>query len=254
MYKTNRKMMKEVKSDLLTKGVFYQLYQLPSASDLPFHSDVSAAVLDLAYFSRSSNKFISPIVETYLDDDGKLTDTTLTSLALAIKSMNLVNWTRLYEIQKSEYNPFENYRMTESEVIETDNTTTDTQTLNTKICNNRTSTNTGTITDAGSGSNNLNRYGFNSSTAAGDTEGTSTTSNTQTNDLSNNEEVETTNTGTIGNNNVLDGEVNRELTRAGNIGVITSQQMAQSEIDLWQWNYFETVFKTIDTFLCLDIY
>lgn len=47
---------------------------------------------------------------------------------------------------------------------------------------------------------------------------------------------------------------NHTLTRKGNIGVTTSQQMAQSEIDLWQWNFFEQVFRDIDTLLTLPIY
>lgn len=45
------------------------------------------------------------------------------------------------------------------------------------------------------------------------------------------------------------------LTRSGNIGVTTSQQMIQSERDLWMWNFFNNVvFKDLDTFLCLHIY
>lgn len=48
---------------------------------------------------------------------------------------------------------------------------------------------------------------------------------------------------------------NYELTRSGNIGVTTSQQMAQSEIELWKWNYFrDVVFRDIDRTLALRIY
>lgn len=46
----------------------------------------------------------------------------------------------------------------------------------------------------------------------------------------------------------------RELTRSGNIGVTTSQQMLTSEIELRQWNYFNGVFNDIDTLLTLSIY
>lgn len=49
-------------------------------------------------------------------------------------------------------------------------------------------------------------------------------------------------------------EITRELTRSGNIGVTTSQQMIQSEIELWQWNFFMTVFNDIDTVLTIQVY
>ena len=45
------------------------------------------------------------------------------------------------------------------------------------------------------------------------------------------------------------------LTRTGNIGVTTSQQMIQSERDLWMWDYFENVvFPDVDRILTLSIY
>lgn len=48
---------------------------------------------------------------------------------------------------------------------------------------------------------------------------------------------------------------NYKLTRSGNIGVTTSQQMLQSERDLWLWNFFESVvFPDIDRALTLAIY
>lgn len=48
---------------------------------------------------------------------------------------------------------------------------------------------------------------------------------------------------------------NYHLTRSGNIGVTTSQQMIQSERDLWIWNFFrDVVFKDLDKVLALSIY
>ena len=46
----------------------------------------------------------------------------------------------------------------------------------------------------------------------------------------------------------------RALTRSGNIGVTTSQQMLESEIALWQWNFIESVYTDIDTILTIQIY
>lgn len=44
------------------------------------------------------------------------------------------------------------------------------------------------------------------------------------------------------------------LSRSGNIGVTTSQQMQQSSIELWQYKYFEEVFNDLDRYLTLSIY
>lgn len=46
----------------------------------------------------------------------------------------------------------------------------------------------------------------------------------------------------------------RELTRSGNIGVTTSQQMLQSEIDLRKWIFYDTIMTDVDHLLTLSIY
>lgn len=46
----------------------------------------------------------------------------------------------------------------------------------------------------------------------------------------------------------------RELTRSGNIGVTTSQQMIQSEIELRKHNLIDIIFNDIDSVLFLDYY
>ena len=50
-------------------------------------------------------------------------------------------------------------------------------------------------------------------------------------------------------------EYDTELQRSGNIGVTTSQQMIESERQLWTWNFFQNVvFKDITKMLALSIY
>lgn len=71
---------------------------------------------------------------------------------------------------------------------------------------------------------------------------------------------ETSQTGTFTTETTKSGtyesetEYDTELRRSGNIGVTTSQQMIQSEIELWQWLFFETVFKDLDQILTLSTY
>lgn len=48
---------------------------------------------------------------------------------------------------------------------------------------------------------------------------------------------------------------NYKLERSGNIGVTTSQQMLQSERELWVWNFFnDVVFPDINKLLVLSVY
>ena len=48
---------------------------------------------------------------------------------------------------------------------------------------------------------------------------------------------------------------NYTLERSGNIGVTTSQQMIESERELWLWNFFyKIVFPDVDRILAIDIY
>ena len=63
-----------------------------------------------------------------------------------------------------------------------------------------------------------------------------------------NESNSKTSTNALLNDNV------RELTRKGNIGVTTSQQMIESELKLREYNFIETIYTDIDEVLVLKIY
>lgn len=57
-----------------------------------------------------------------------------------------------------------------------------------------------------------------------------------------------TSTNALFNDNV------RELTRKGNIGVTTTQQMINSELELREYNLIEAIYSDIDSILTLKIY
>ena len=85
-------------------------------------------------------------------------------------------------------------------------------------------------------------YGFNSSSPVPNQKVTRNGSSTVSNDPDKN--VET---------NVESGT--RGLTRHGNIGVTTSQQMLQSEIDLRnKYNFYDNVMDDVDSIMCLLVY
>lgn len=65
-------------------------------------------------------------------------------------------------------------------------------------------------------------------------------------------------TGTDTEEGTTSGERNttltHSLTRHGNIGVTTSQQMIESERSLWLWKFFDHVFRDLDSVLTSPIY
>jgi hypothetical protein len=71
-------------------------------------------------------------------------------------------------------------------------------------------------------------------------------SDTETFDITNKNDVE--------ENSEASGTEHYKLTRSGNIGVTTTQQMLESEIALWRWNFFEQVFSDIDKELALSVF
>ena len=128
------------------------------------------------------------------------------------------------------YNPLENYNMTQTETPgitheSTKKVTTDVTT---------------SVTDTSSDSS---IYGFNDSnpspSAKVENSGTTTVSGDGENNIEHTLETET---GTRG------------LTRSGNIGVTTSQQMLTAEFEVRKYDFFKTIYNDIDKILCLKIY
>ena len=64
-----------------------------------------------------------------------------------------------------------------------------------------------------------------------------------------------TNALTSSKNENVATDTERNLTRSGNIGVTTSQQMIQSERELYIWNFFlDVVFPDLDKIFTLKCY
>lgn len=153
---------------------------------------------------------------------------------------------------------------------------------------NLTHTDSGTVTDDGSATNtNKNGiWGFNSATSVSSdmSDGTSTANNTNTRDLTqkdtgtdqtehsntdtyNREYTEKgtdttdrTNTDTYNRSytetgtDTTAGTSTRKLTRTGNIGTNTFQNLLQQERNLWMYDFFEQIFKDVDSVLTIPIY
>ena len=230
-------------------GIFTALNTL----SVPWKNTVSPELIDLQYYGNvSGEKIISPLVYKQLNSDGKLTAAKQGLIASMIFSMFGTNWTKEWETLSMEYDPIANYDMTE--VMTDDETVTEYGKTNTRT-NDLTHAKTGTETDAPSVSVTTNDtvHGFNSSNAV-PTDGRS--QSTSGSDITT-FDTSDTDTGTV--TDVGSGSDtstrNYELTRKGNIGVTSSQQLLQSERDLWVWNYFlDVVFPDVDKILTIPIY
>ncbi len=243
------------------EGIFNVLHTL--SPDLPWLSDtnVDPTVLDVEYFGNHSGaKFCSPIVKRFLDDDNEVPQAARATIAKILLSKFAGKWSALWRTVTVEYNPIHNYDMVENRVLhgaeseyeignsEEHNTGTDT------LSHGRTDT-----TTHGRTSESMSyRYGMNTDTQdpkpsdkdayeEGGTTATAATGNdVQTKNLTTG--IDSTKN-TVGAN-----EETEELHRAGNIGVTTTQQMLESERRLWEWNFFEQVFKDLDNELALQFY
>lgn len=220
------------------------LFTILNTLSVPWSEDIDGDTLDAEYFYNiSGQKTISPLVRRVLHNEETLTSTQKGTLANLIYNMCHTYWSKEYETLLLEYNPIANYEMTESETVAKEDT--------------RERSNTGTQTNSGSqsvnttttGTSENNIYGFNSVDAVGDstseTGGTVSTTGTDSNTRTDNLSEEESGTDSI----------ERTLTRSGNIGVTTSQQMLEAERLLWLWNFFyNVVFPDIDKILTVSTY
>ena len=245
-------------------GIFSTLQTFP----VPWKNENISAALDLEYHGNvSGDKIISPLVEKIKSGD-TLTETEKTLLATSILAVCGVNWGKQWETMSFKYDPIENYsmkeQMTNDETIDAYGKT-HTRTENLTHTKTGTETRTPDLTDTTTPNltttSDNSVYGFNSNAAVPTGEQTQSSTGTSTNTRTgtDTQEYNTTDTDT-GTQSETDGGQdthtrNYTLTRSGNIGVTTSQQMIESERALWMWNFFQNVvFPDIDRVLTLQIY
>lgn len=215
-----------------TDGIFFKIYtydQTLTEPLFPWLTTDTAKMLDEHYYlSHSGDKWISKLFITMLkaEDDGNVSDA-LYEIAKMIHSKFGFTWNKIIDAWEKNYEPLENYDMEQTETPDI----TKTKAVDTNV----TTTTTDDIT-----ANDI--YGFNSSSAKPQTKSTRNGSVTTSGTSDDNIETETE-TGTRG------------LTRHGNIGVTTSQQMLQSEIDLRSnFNIMNQIMNDTDSILCLLVY
>lgn len=149
---------------------------------------------------------------------------------------NTPNWSKIIKAYEMEYNPISNYDMTETEnthhngnneiLIESSINNSSNSTGNTNSFNTKPSTVNSYVTSDENPSGRLSGY----TTSDSDVTGTTSMENSS-NTTANNSRTESY------------ADVKRDLSRSGNIGVTTSQQMLQSEIDLRKLNITNRIIR-----------
>ena len=257
-----------------TRGIFTRLGTL-FPEELPWANE-NGQTLDQMYFgNHSGDKETSPLLDKFIEQNGGnatpevLTEEQITTLANILYTRYGVQWDKLYKVLSAEYNPIENYSMTEEETPDITRTETPdiTRTETPDITRDKTTSAKSDFTVTTNSDTASDVYGFNSPTSVPQAETNGNSTVTTQGDADNN--VTTENETETGTRNITETGTRTEtetgtrteretgkrtLTRSGNIGVTTSQQMLESEIKLWEWNFYETVFKDVDTVLTVPKY
>ena len=215
--------MKQIKNSLPIEnsGIFTAFncpiwqYDFPDSSEL-----------DIYFFLRYGDRIGNKLLAYYENADGIVTGDKLTALAAKIYNINQMKWKHLYNVFKAEFNPLENTDFIETFVDHTES-----------------EGNVDTTTSAsGQASNNTSntKYGFNSSSAVGDSGSSSSGSNSSS--------------GSSGTDTDSTTDYTREHKKHGNIGVTEATTMLEHTIEFAKWSFIDSICKDICDIIALSIY
>lgn len=308
------KTFKQIK-DLFTRTDVNALFSALETAGAPWADETKPlqyVSLGTLYWLRSRKKLVTSFIEEEIEDS----DADLDDFAGDLLTLYGDKWVHLWELFLMEYNPIENYNMTE----EGGNINTKTGSLDRSGAITRSGdltrsgaitrsgkervgdkvsyvgkeifTPSGKVIDSGLDTDNQSTtdnsiYGYNSSNPVNADKTIQKTGHKNERTYANNykeeksfsqdradnrailteyENVKDEDTRKETYNNIADTDSRKEtynnikdtgshnLTRSGNIGVTTTQQMAESEIEYRRHLYFEMVFGDIDKLLTLPIY
>ena len=213
-------------------GIFDALEALQV--ELPWAGHADSIILDIEYFrNRSGAKMAAPIIMNLLGDTDTLTAESRETLASIIWTKFGEPWKRLWETNVVAYNPIHNYNMTDTRTLAKGESEAKVGTGNSVDTTQHGRTTEGI--DFTYGLNNVDDDGKRTDRSTFGEGGSTVETSTKDDSVRATNEEEITN-------------------RSGNIGVTTTQQMLSSERELWMWNFFDQVYKDIDTVLALPFY
>lgn len=246
------------------KGIFAYLNNF----DVPWKNEDIFLSLDMQYHGNvSGRKNISPLLFA-LTEGVEIAEDQRVNIARLVYTMYSTNWGKLWDTLSFQYDPIENYSMTEQ--MTDDKTITEYGKIHTrkndlnhaKTGNESRTPDLTEIQTPDLKNNSANSvYGFNSVSAVPTGElsqtstGNNTVKNTGTDTVTYDLQESDTGSATDSDSGSDTNTRNYQLKRSGNIGVTTSQQMVQSERDLWRWNFFiNEVFPALDYVLTIQVY
>lgn len=101
--------------DFLTDGV------ITAIQNPPWSDSVNQLGLNIAYHSRSGDKFIAPILYNYVDKERlEISQVGKDAISVALNSLYSQKWSRLWSIYNTEYNPLYNHNLTETRSLESE--------------------------------------------------------------------------------------------------------------------------------------
>lgn len=205
---------------------------------IPLYGENTTAIqMGVVYGTRSGDKTISALVENYSVND-VVTSSGERAIGEIITAIYKEQWDRIYNALIEDYAPLENYNMTEEETDEH----TGKDSVKREIGERKGKTEMGSRQD--SAQNNIKA--FNSGSFV-DTDKNTANIGAQDTNYTNNEAVDNDET-------TYNSKLERKTRRFGNLGVTTSQQMLQSELDLRVYNFYEKIFNDIDSYLTIPVY
>ena len=199
----------------------------PIFSNVHFFEPLNISTVDL--FNIFNMKYYSFI---YISDDVIEISGIISNLSKLYEN----EYTKKVEMLLLEYNPIENYNSSETEEITTANTST------TGNENTTTTTSSSESNSSGEMINKISPYdseNFNNN---------NNQTNTTNSSASGTDSTTTTDSGNI----TANGNTARTLTRKGNIGVTTTQQMIESEFELRSKNLVFEFLEKVSKFILLE--
>lgn len=227
-------------SEWKAKGFFHFLYYYLSQIEVEVEflpSGEFANTLDMEYHgNRSGSKIVSCLIDRFYDAD--FFDAIAVGIAETFWNLNGVNLVKLYEVYEQQYNPIDNYNMTETNTDH--HTGNDTRKLS------------GSVTDTTTGKMRTTNsvQGLDSVTYK-DSERSETEYNP---DSSEGMKSVKSYSDDYSDKLTYNSQVTSRKTRSGNVGVTTTQQMLKSEIDLWKWNFYDEMFRLADKLVTIPVY
>lgn len=242
--------------------------------------DIDSSQLDILFISNWSMRTAAPILRAIHRD----TDTTMLTISEMEELAGIINgmykhkWDKMMQVAVMEYDPIHNFSDHLVETIEYDEEVDRTKSSSGSRSGTRTDNLSETITDArsiaenrnlassGTNSNENGVYGFNSSNSVGATDSSGANSSTETGSITTTHSgnLTTSNTGTqtnSGSNTYSEtggddtaGSKNREYTKTGNIGNISTQKLLNEELDLWKYNFICEMMHDVVKLISLPIY